>query len=220
MSSREWLIAGAVLVACCCCCSNRNQQPDPSPQSQTSIAAFAFAPETELERAKANAYPERVLAALRRELPSLSVLDTGVQDWCEPDDCHLGVDYFFGLDGELLPALESINKVLRRDSTHVLAGIESVRSVPPACSELRYELRAPEGTTSIDPRWVSAVHWIDTTGTACARDIPPVLSIGSSSFYRVRDKDVDVSALGAGVLGRHRYVVHVGIGGPYGGRNS
>lgn len=220
MSSREWLIAGAVLIACCCCCSNRNQQTDPSPQSQTSITAFAFAPETENERAKANKYPERVLAALRSELPSLTLLDTGVQDWCEPDDCHLGVDYFFGLDGELLPALESIDKVLRRDSTQVVVGVESVRSGQPNCSELRYELRPAEGTTSIDPRWMSAVHWIDTTGAACPRDIPPILSLGSSSFYRVRDKDVDAGALGAGVLGRYRYLVHVGVGGPYGGRKS
>lgn len=219
MSSRAWLFVGVALVVWCCCCSNRGQQTGP-PSTPAEIAAFAFAPETEMERTRANEYAETVLVVLRRELPSLTLLDTRVHDWCEPYTCHLGVDYFFGLDGELLPALESIDKVLRRDSLSVEVGVDSVRSGSPECFELRYGLRKPEGTTSGDPRWMSAVHWIDLTGAGCPGEIPPVVSAGGGGLiYHVRDKRVDMGALEAGALGKHRYLVHVGIGGLYGGRN-
>ncbi|HZM84203.1 MAG TPA: hypothetical protein VFC19_51445 [Candidatus Limnocylindrales bacterium] len=219
MKSQTLAIIVALLVVCCCCFGKREITIGPSQESREDLAKVAYAPATEAARAAANSYVEQLAAALRRELPSLVLLDTAAKDWCAPRGCDLAADYFFGTDGDRQTSMARIDAVLRRYSTNIMAGMDSFRS---ACPELAYEIRRPEGTSDITRArpWTSRALWVDTSDpeSSCATRLRPTPDVTAGPVHRVRVHDVDVTALLAGTKGTHRSIVQISVGGPYLGR--
>lgn len=197
-------VAGVLVLACCCFCGNRDDDPGPRSQAREQLAAMAYAEATEAARAKATASVAELEAALRRELPSLVLLDTAVKDWCDERECVLQVDYFFGIDSDPQQRIET---VLRRDGTAVTTS----RS---PCPELLYESRGPD-LSNRARHWMSRALWAGPADPLCAQRLRPAPEITDPSAYPVRVKDVEVTALLAGVRGKHRFIVQIGVGGWY-----
>ena len=216
MSRGSYLLTGVLVLACCCCCVSREDDaPRPPQRGYQAAIEIAYVPATEAARISANNYVSGLQAALWRELPSLPVrLGSAVKDWCDERECVLDVDYFFAVDSDPLPHIDT---VLRRDSTNI---VEGAGRTP--CPERLYELGRPVGTTNVYGeqssgvrRWMARVSWADTADTICAPLLRPAPDVRNAEIYVVRDHDVDVPALLAGVRGKHRFIVQVGVGGSY-----